>query len=76
MTGDISSSRSLSISIDREACIGAGQCALTAPGVFTQDDDGYSELLPGKEDGGGDPLVREAARACPVSAITVSEKGS
>jgi ferredoxin len=69
MTGDIS------ITIDRDVCIGAGQCALAAPGVFTQDDDGYSELLPGKEDGGGDPLVREAARACPVSAITVTEKG-
>ncbi|WP_328491549.1 ferredoxin [Streptomyces sp. NBC_00414] len=59
------------IEIDRDVCIGAGQCALTAPGVFTQDDDGFSTLLPGREDGGG-PLVREAARACPVSAITVS----
>ncbi|MGI5142037.1 ferredoxin [Streptomyces sp. CA-106110] len=65
----------MSISIDRDVCIGAGQCALTAPGVFTQDDDGYSELLPGKADGGGDPLVREAVRACPVGAITVSEEG-
>lgn len=63
------------ISIDKDACIGAGQCALTAPGVFTQDDDGFSQVLPGKEDGGGDPLVREAVRACPVSAITFSGKG-
>ena len=61
------------IDIDKDVCIGAGQCALTAPGVFSQDDDGFSTLLPGKEDGGGDPLVREAARACPVAAITVSE---
>jgi ferredoxin len=76
MTPDISSADSGStyISIDRDACIGAGQCALTAPGVFTQDDDGFSQILPGKEDGGGDPLVREAVRSCPVSAITVSEK--
>ncbi|TFV34222.1 ferredoxin [Streptomyces sp. T1317-0309] len=65
----------MSITIDRDVCIGAGQWP-AAPGVFTQDDDGYSELLPGKEDGGGDPLVREAARACPVSAITVTEKGA
>ncbi|MEV5357435.1 ferredoxin [Streptomyces sp. NPDC093516] len=61
------------IDIDKDVCIGAGQCALTAPDVFTQDDDGYSTLLPGREDGGDHPLLREAARACPVSAITVSE---
>ncbi|WP_020117134.1 ferredoxin [Streptomyces canus] len=61
------------IDIDKDVCIGAGQCALAAPGVFTQDDDGFSTLLPGREDGGGDPRVREAARACPVGAITVSE---
>ncbi|MFD8396445.1 ferredoxin [Streptomyces sp. NPDC059680] len=61
------------IDIDKEVCIGAGQCALAAPNVFTQDDDGFSALLPGREDGGGDRMVREAARACPVGAITVSE---
>ncbi|WP_320781245.1 ferredoxin [Streptomyces sp. CRN 30] len=61
------------IEIDKDLCIGAGQCALAAPGVFTQDDDGYSTLVAGKEDGGGDPMAREAARACPVGAISVSE---
>ncbi|GAA3115618.1 ferredoxin [Streptomyces goshikiensis] len=62
------------ISIDTGVCIGAGQCALTAPEVFTQDDDGFSELMPGREDGAGSALVREAARACPVSAISVSAR--
>ncbi|WP_329273190.1 ferredoxin [Streptomyces pseudovenezuelae] len=66
----------MDIDIDKDVCIGAGQCALSAPGVFTQDDDGFSTLLPGKEEGGGDPMVREAARSCPVSAITVSESVS
>ncbi|MGW1728985.1 ferredoxin [Streptomyces sp. NPDC002306] len=61
------------IDIDKDACIGAGQCALAAPGVFTQDDDGYSMLLPGQEDGGGDPMAKVAAKACPVGAITVSD---
>ena len=36
------------IGIDKDVCIGAGQCALTAPSVFTQDDDGFSALLPGR----------------------------
>ncbi|MEU6089384.1 ferredoxin [Streptomyces sp. NPDC047085] len=61
------------IEIDKDTCIGAGQCALAAPGVFTQDDDGYSSLIPGREDGAGDPMVREAVRACPVSAISVTD---
>ncbi|MCX4791210.1 MULTISPECIES: ferredoxin [unclassified Streptomyces] len=60
------------ISIDRDVCIGAGQCALTAPEVFTQDDDGFSELLPGHEEGADDPMVKEAARVCPVQAITLT----
>ncbi|MER5469929.1 ferredoxin [Streptomyces sp. NPDC002685] len=64
----------MGIAIDKDVCIGAGQFALAAPGVFTQDDDGFSELLPGRADGGGDPLLREAARACPVAAITVTER--
>ncbi|MCH0565656.1 MULTISPECIES: ferredoxin [unclassified Streptomyces] len=64
------------IDIDRDVCIGAGQCALAAPAVFTQDDDGYSALLPGREDGRGDAMAREAARACPVGAITLSPEGS
>ncbi|MFJ2090098.1 ferredoxin [Streptomyces sp. NPDC087901] len=57
------------IDIDRDVCIGAGQCALAAPKVFTQDDDGLSELLPEAEPG---PMAGEAARACPVQAITVT----
>lgn len=57
------------IDIDRDVCIGAGQCALVAPKVFTQDDDGLSELLAEAESG---PMVGEAARACPVQAITIT----
>ncbi len=76
MQNETRETRHMHIDIDHDLCVGAGQCALAAPSVFTQDDDGYSALLPGREDGGGDPMVREAARACPVSAITVSETGS
>jgi ferredoxin len=63
------------ISVDRDVCIGAGQCALTAPDVFGQDDDGFGEVLPGREDGHGSALAREAARACPVSAVKVVVEG-
>ncbi|MFJ4963825.1 ferredoxin [Streptomyces sp. NPDC088729] len=62
----------ISIEIDRDVCIGAGQCALAAPKIFTQDEDGFSEVLPpsGGEDRG--PTAGEAARVCPVQAITVA----
>ncbi|WP_367049356.1 ferredoxin [Streptomyces sp. Je 1-332] len=63
----------MNVHVDKERCVGAGMCALTAPSVFTQDDDGFSEVLPGRADGGGDPLVREAVRACPVRAVTVDD---
>jgi ferredoxin len=64
----------MGITIDQNLCVGAGMCALTAPGVFTQDDDGFGEVLPGREDGGGDPLAREAVRACPAGAIAFPEE--
>lgn len=60
------------VSIDRDVCIGAGQCALTSPDVFTQDDDGFGTVVGGPQDGGG-TLIRVAARACPVQAITIHE---
>ncbi|MBF6045782.1 ferredoxin [Streptomyces sp. NRRL B-1677] len=63
----------LRVSIDSDVCIGSGQCALTAPSVFDQDDDGFGVVRSGREDGAGDPLLKEAARACPVQAITVEE---
>ncbi|WP_414167874.1 ferredoxin [Streptoverticillium reticulum] len=65
---------SVRITIDSGVCIGSGQCALTAPAVFDQDDDGYGMVRPGKEDGSGDPLAREAVRACPVQAISLREE--
>ncbi|MFH8793576.1 ferredoxin [Streptomyces sp. NPDC017941] len=63
------------VTVDTDVCIGAGQCVLTAPKVFTQDDDGFGELLAGCVEPVDDPLLREAARACPVRAITLHEEG-
>ncbi|NEC87977.1 ferredoxin [Streptomyces sp. SID12501] len=61
------------ISVDSDRCIGSAQCAVTVPSVFEQDEDGLSTVIPGREDGGGEPMVREAVRACPVRAITIKE---
>ncbi|WP_328419574.1 ferredoxin [Streptomyces sp. NBC_00443] len=63
--------------VDRERCIGAGMCALTAPEVFDQDpDDGRVLLLH------AEPLIAQRAAAqmaagvCPSGAITLREPGS
>ncbi|MFJ7081887.1 ferredoxin [Streptomyces griseus] len=61
------------ISVDSDRCIGSAQCAVTVPSVFEQDEDGLATVIPGREDGGGEPLVREAVRACPVRAIVMKE---
>ncbi|MCX3063085.1 ferredoxin [Streptomyces beihaiensis] len=62
------------IEIDKGRCVGAGMCALTAPDVFTQDDDGLSEILPGRaETAAGQAAVKEAVRACPVGAVSLAD---
>ncbi|MFI1227569.1 MULTISPECIES: ferredoxin [unclassified Streptomyces] len=64
----------MGIEVDKERCVGAGMCALTAPDVFTQDDDGFSQMIPGHSSTVGEhPLVREAVRACPVGAVVVTD---
>lgn len=61
--------------VDRELCIGAGLCVLTAPDLFDQsDDDGRvlprvaaSELTSAER-------ARAAADLCPSGALTVVEE--
>ncbi|MGW1071173.1 ferredoxin [Streptomyces sp. NPDC002537] len=57
---------------DNGRCVGAGQCVLTAPEVFDQDEDGLVTVLaaPGT---GQEAKVRLAAGLCPSQAITVQD---
>ena len=66
---------SLQISVDREKCMGSGNCSFHAPAVFDLDDD---ELKAVVLDPAGDPdeSVRLAAEGCPTGAITVGEVSS
>ncbi|MFE1251802.1 ferredoxin [Streptomyces sp. NPDC058735] len=63
----------MDIAIDHDKCIGAGQCALIAPEVFDQGDDGMALLLVDRPGTAQAPAVREAAESCPLSAISVVE---
>jgi ferredoxin len=60
------------LDVDRERCIGAGMCALTAPEVFDQDaDDGTVMLLDPAPPPGTAVTIRRAAQLCPSGAITI-----
>lgn len=59
---------------DRDRCISSGQCVMTAPDVFDQDeDDGAVALKTGTPppELAGD--IRRAAAMCPARAITLTE---
>jgi ferredoxin len=59
----------LEIEINRDACMGSGNCSFWAPGVFDLDDDGIAIVL--------DPTAAPAdkivlaAQGCPTQAIAV-----
>ncbi len=65
------------IEIDRDACIGSGNCAFYAPATFDIDDASKAVLLAGAGDAGADPLdvVLQSAEGCPVRAIRVARDG-
>jgi ferredoxin len=63
----------LEIDIDRDACMGSGNCVFTAPGVFSLDDDSIAFVA----DAVASPeeAIVTAARQCPTHAITVRRDG-
>ncbi|MWA16117.1 ferredoxin [Streptomyces sp. BA2] len=61
----------MEIRIDHRTCIGAGQSTLTAPTVFTHDDDGYATLVPDGARTTTPRKVTQAALSCPVQTIAV-----
>ena len=58
---------------DVGACQGYANCVVAAPDTYDIDDDGVVLLL--KEEISEDerPRIEEAARSCPVSALTVED---
>ncbi|OZM71152.1 ferredoxin-1 [Amycolatopsis antarctica] len=57
------------IETDRDTCIGAGMCVLTAPAVFDQDDDGIVLALAEDVAGGDAEAAAEAVSLCPSGAL-------
>jgi ferredoxin len=59
------------IAIDRERCMGSGNCAFWAPRTFDLDDDMKAIVL----DADGDDVeqLRNAVEACPTHALALEE---
>ncbi|KUI12936.1 ferredoxin [Mycobacterium sp. GA-1285] len=72
----------MKVHADRDVCIQAGNCVMSASAVFDQDDDGIVVVL-ADTDGGAvqtaevpdDELdhAREAVKLCPAQALRLSE---
>jgi ferredoxin len=58
---------------DREVCISAGNCVMTADAVFDQDDDGIVVVLVDEVPEGEEDHVREAVRLCPSQALRLAD---
>lgn len=59
------------IVLDRELCSGFGACMNLAPQLFRMEPDGRAVAVVSVTDNGD---AREAAAACPMAAITITEE--
>jgi len=63
------------VEADRNVCIGAGMCVMTAVAVFDQDDAGLVVLLNEQVPTSDEERVREAVRVCPSGALWAVDAG-
>ncbi|MDH6121827.1 ferredoxin [Kitasatospora sp. GAS204A] len=61
------------VDIDRDACVGAGQCALTAPSLFDQDEDDGLVVLLRRPEAADRTKLREVVSMCPARALRIRE---
>ena len=59
----------LDIQIDRDACMGSGNCSFWAPGVFDLDEEGIAIVLDATAM--PDDKIVLAAQGCPTQAIAI-----
>lgn len=62
------------IEANRDVCISAGNCVISAPEVFDQDDDGIVVLLADPVPESEHEHAREAVKLCPATALRVASE--
>ena len=67
---ELSAENRISIEVDRNLCIGSGDCVDTAPDVFQLDHEDKAVVV--DPDGAPTDEILEAAGNCPVTAIFVA----
>lgn len=67
-------SEQVHVRADRDVCIGAGMCVLTAGAVFDQDDDGIVVVL--DETPADAEAARQAVANCPSGALSLTERAA
>lgn len=63
----------LRIEIDRDACMGSGNCGFWAPGAFDLDDDGIAIVI--DAEAADDEKIVLAGQGCPTQAISIFREG-
>lgn len=62
------------VDVDPSKCVGQGMCVLYAPDTFRlSDDDGRAQVWQRSVPKDLEDAVRQAARACPEQAISITE---
>jgi len=63
----------MEIKVDVDRCIAGGQCVLSAPDLFDQNDDDGTVILLGQPNPDQEEDARQAARVCPAAAIDLKD---
>ncbi len=63
----------LEIEINREACMGSGNCSFWAPGVFDLDDEGIAIVI--DPSAAPEEKIILAGQGCPTQAISITRDG-
>jgi ferredoxin len=64
----------LEVEVDRDLCIGSGNCVYGAPGTFELDDDEVAYVV--DPAAASEEAIVQAARRCPSRAISVRRDGT
>ena len=63
----------MKIEADREVCIQAGNCVMSAGALFDQDDDGIVVVLVDEVPDGEEAHARDAVKLCPAEALRLTD---